>query len=253
MAISILNGFTCNARIPRTWQTGTVCLIVESNRGPVLVDTGLGREDYSNPTWFTKLFRIITIMPFNPRQAAINQVQELGYRPEDFKHIILTHMHFDHCGGLPDFPHAKIHVVRKEYEAFIHQRGFLRAAYVQRHIAHKPDFVFYEETGDTWFEFSAIRITGFEPEIWFIPMPYHTPGLCGIAIKTEAGWHFHCGDAAADFRRHDIPEWSIRLILGPYMPRLREFATDHPEIRMTASHMFLDYFGPSAAANERQS
>jgi hypothetical protein len=78
--------------------------------------------------------------------------------------------------------------------------------------------------------------------MYFIPMPYHSVGMCGIAIKTTDGWHFHCADAAADFHQKDIPDWTIRLILGPHMPRLRKFASAHPEIQMTASHMFLDFF-----------
>ena len=69
-------------------------------------------------------------------------------------------------------------------------------------------------------------------------MPYHTVGMCGIAIKTEDSWHCHCGDAAADFRRHDIPGWILGLILGPDVPRLRKFSSEHPEVSMTASHMF---------------
>lgn len=242
MTIRILNGFTCSAHIPRNWNTGLVCLLIESNQGLVLVDTGPGLDDYADPTWITKLFRHITIMPFDPQEAAVNQVRRLGYKPEDVRHIILTHMHFDHCGGMPDLPHAKVHVHGREYEAFTTHKGFLSAAYVRRHIAHKPDFVLYEDTGQKWFDFEAIRIKGFDPEMWFIPMPYHSPGMSGVAIKTEGGWHFHCGDAAADFRRSDIPEQTIRLILGPYMPRLRRFSSDHPEVRMTASHMFLDFF-----------
>lgn len=106
MKIQILNCFTCNARFPRELETGTVCLLVETDQGLTLVDTGLGLDDYAHPTWFTQFFRIITSMPFDPQEAAINQIQRLGYKPEDLKHIILTHMHFDHCGGLPDFPHA---------------------------------------------------------------------------------------------------------------------------------------------------
>ncbi len=214
MTIHIFNGFTCSARIPRNRNTGLVCLLIESNQGLVLVDTGPGLDDYADPTWFTKFFRAITIMPFDPLEAAINQVMRLGCKPEDVKHIILTHMHFDHCGGLPDFPHAKVHLHRREYEAFTTQKGFLGAAYVQRHIAHKPDFVFYEDTGEKWFDFNAIRLTCFDPEMWLIPMPYHSLGMSSVAIKTESGWHFHCGDAAADFRQSDIPDWAIRLILS---------------------------------------
>ena len=246
MTIRIFNGFTCCARIPTTWKTGLVCLLIETNQGLTLVDTGLGLQDYTKPTWFTQLFRIITYMPFDSNEAAVNQLPKIGHPPQDLKHIILTHMHFDHIGGLADFPDAKVHVYKKEYDAFIHRKGFLSAAYIPRQIAHKPDFVFYEDTGEKWFEFDAIRINCFEPEIYFIPMPHHSVGMCGIVIKTEMGWHFHCADAVAGFRRDDIPAWAIRIILGPYMPRLRELSAKHPEIKMTAGHMFLDFFGKEA-------
>jgi hypothetical protein len=70
MTIYLLNCFTCNARYPRKMKTGTLCLLIETDRGPALVDTGLGLRDYSEPTWFTKLFRVITIMPFDRNEAA---------------------------------------------------------------------------------------------------------------------------------------------------------------------------------------
>lgn len=241
MTIHLFNGFTCNARF-NDWRTGLVCLLVETNQGLLLVDTGIGTADYTHPTWFTQLFRVITDMPFNPQEAAVNQLKRLGYQPEDVKHLVLTHMHFDHCGGLPDFPHAKVHVHRREYEAFKNQKGFLGSAYIQRNIAHDPEFVLYEDSGEKWFEFNAIRLRGFEPEIYLIPMPYHSRGMSGVAIQTETGWYFNCGDAAADFRQTNIPEWTIRFFLGPYMPRLREFRAAHPEITAVASHMFLDFF-----------
>ena len=65
MPIHFMNCFTCNARFP-DWKTGTLCLLVETDQGPLLVDTGLGRADYARPTWFTQFFRLITIMPFDP-------------------------------------------------------------------------------------------------------------------------------------------------------------------------------------------
>ncbi|MFZ5922409.1 MAG: MBL fold metallo-hydrolase [Chloroflexota bacterium] len=241
MALHIFNSFTCNAHWPSDWKTGEVSLLVETSDGLVLVDTGLGLDDYARPTWFTQFFRAITVMPFDPDEAAVNRIKGLGFRPEDVRHIVLTHMHFDHCGGLADFPHAKVHVHRKEYMAFTGRRkGYLGAAYVPRHIAHKPDFVLYDATGEKWFDFDAIRLP-FDPEMWLIPLPGHTPGLCGVAVKTGTGWHLHCGDAAADFRK-DLPRLAIRLFLGPHEPRLRAFGQAHPEVTLTASHMFLDYF-----------
>jgi glyoxylase-like metal-dependent hydrolase (beta-lactamase superfamily II) len=242
MAIHYLNCFTCNARFIG-WKTGTLCLLVETNLGLALVDTGLGLEDYARPTWFTQFFRVITSMPFDPQEAAVNQINKLGFNPEDIHHIVLTHMHFDHCGGLPDFPHAKVHVHRREYEAFVNgPRRFKELAYIERNIIHVTDWGLYDSTGATWFGFDAIRLPGFEPQIWLIPLFGHSQGHCGVAIQTPAGWHFHCGDAGVDIERNQAPDWLIAAALGPHWSRLRAFAQSHAEVKLTASHMFLDFF-----------
>ena len=243
MTIHVLNCFTCNARWPSKMKTGMVCLLVEIDQGLVLVDTGLGLRDYAQPTWFNQFFRIITIILFDPNEAAINQVKRLGYKPEDVKHIILTHMHFDHCGGLPDFPHAKVHVHRREYEAFtdnkiLHWDEF---AYIPRNIAHQPEFILYDNANAKWYEFDAIRLP-FEPEMYLIPLHGHSRGHCGLVIKTENGWHFHVADAGVDIERNVVPDWVIAIMLGPHWPRLRRFAKEHSEVTLTASHMILDFF-----------
>ena len=241
MTIHFLNGFTCNARIPRHWECGTLDLLVETEQGLALVDTGLGTEDYIHDSGILKLFKVVTRVPLNPQEAAIRQVARLGYKPEAVHHIVLTHMHFDHCGGLPDFPWAKAHVYRREYEAFLERpRQFADLAYVRRHIAHAPDWAFYQDTGEKWFDFDAIRLP-FEPEMWLVPLPGHTRGLCGVAVKTPAGWLFQASDAAALFNT-EAPAWLIRLALGPHQPRIRQFAIDHPEVRVVTGHMWLDWF-----------
>ena len=242
MAIHLLNCFTCSARWFITLKTGMVCLLVETDQGLVLVDTGLGLDDYANPTWMTRLFRMITVMPFDPNEAAVNRVRQLGYKPEDVKHIILTHMHFDHCSGLPDFPHAKVHVHRREYEAFTDHKilHWDEYAYIPRYIARHPEFILYDNADAKWYGFDAIRLP-FEPEMYFIPLHGHSHGHCGVAIKTFEGWFFHAADAGAVYD-NETPRWLIRVVLGPHDPALRAFMKAHPEVLVSNSHMFPEFF-----------
>jgi len=242
LAIHLLNCFTCNLRLSRRWKSGTLCLLVETNQGLVLVDTGIGTEDYQGPPAVLRLFQLITVVPLDREEAAVRQVARLGYRPDEVRHIVLTHMHFDHCGGLPDFPHAKVHVNRREHEAFFGRpRRWADFGYVRRHAAHRPDFVLHHETGEHWFDLEAIRLP-FEPQIWMVPLYGHTRGHSGVAIQTDEGWLFHVADSAAIELTPRTPEWLVRLFMGPHQPRLRRFAAAHPEVRLTTGHIWLSSF-----------
>jgi glyoxylase-like metal-dependent hydrolase (beta-lactamase superfamily II) len=180
-------------------------------------------------------------LPFDPRQAIKNQILGLGYKPEEVRHIILTHMHFDHCGGLPDFPWAKVHVHRREYDAFTGGlRRWTDMAYTQRHVAHRPDWVLYDSLGEKWYDLDAIRLP-FDPEMWMVPLHGHSRGHCGVAVKSKDDWFFNAADAGAVYN-NETPAWLIKLVLGPYDARLRRFMHDHPEVHLVNSHMFLEYF-----------
>jgi glyoxylase-like metal-dependent hydrolase (beta-lactamase superfamily II) len=241
MSINILNCFTCNAPWPLKMKTGMVSTLVETEQGLVLIDTGPGRDDYIHPPAILRLFRVIMSVPFDPQEAVIHQLPRLEYKPEDVRHIILTHMHFDHCGGLPDFPWAKVHVHRREYDAFTgRMRQWTDLAYVQRHITHVTDWALYDGGGEKWYDFDAIRLP-FKPEMWLVPLHGHSWGHCGVAVKLEAGWFFNAADGGAVY--NDVtPAWLIRLVLGPHDARLREFKDAHPEVQVTNSHMSPDWF-----------
>lgn len=233
---------TCNARVPASLRTGALCLLVETDAGLVLVDTGLGRDDYVHRTAILRAFRVVTILPLKPEEMAVHQVAQIGFQPEDVRHIVLTHMHFDHCGGLLDFPHATVHVHQRELDAFLGpRRRWLDLGYVRRHLAHRPQIVTYADTNGRWYDFDAIRLP-FRPEMWLVPLFGHTRGHCGVAIRTERGWHFHAGDAASPGLATGFPDWAIRLVMGPHALPLLAWAAAHPEIELTAGHMPLTYF-----------
>ena len=242
MAIRFLNCFTCNARVPRSWRTGTLCLLKNTAQGLVLVDTGPGLNDYRHPPGILRVFQIITKVAMNAEETAVRRIARLGTSPDEVRHIILTHMHFDHCGGLGDFPQATVHVHQREFEAFVGKpRQFGDLGYVRRHIAHQPRIELYQEGTESWYGLPACRLP-FEPEIWLVPLHGHTRGHCGVAIRTECGWHFHVGDAAPVGLEDYAPRWLVNLVLGPQTDRPRGFAREHPEICITTGHMWLQFF-----------
>lgn len=241
MSIHMLNCMTVEPWFPR-WKVGTPCLLVETDQGLVLVDTGLGLRDYASPSLLVRFFRSALGVPNNPQQAAVRQLARLGYQPEAVQHIVLTHLHFDHAGGLPDFPHAQVHVHQREYEALQHPRGLTELFYDRSHFAHGPRWICHEQQTGEWQGLDAIRLP-FTPEMYLIPLFGHTCGHCGVAIRDGTGWLFQCADALPTNAQFDLtPDWINRLVIGPHVPRLRAWAAAHPNVHIIGAHMWLSFF-----------
>ena len=98
------------------------CLLVETNDGLALVDTGIGLGDIANPPRLGRKWVRQTTPQLDPAETAVRQVKALGYSPDDVRHLLLTHLDRDHAGGIPDFPNAKVHVHRRELDMAVLNR-----------------------------------------------------------------------------------------------------------------------------------
>ncbi len=174
------------------------CLLIETEQGLVLVDTGLGLQDVAHPhERLNEVFRATMRVQLHEEETAIAQIRRLGFDPADVRHIVLTHLDFDHAGGIEDFPQAKVHVYGEELRA-AQQRDTLiaKGRYRPQQWDEDVDWRLYEDRGEPWFGFDSIRnLEGLPPEILLIPLIGHTWGHCGVAVDTDQGWLLHAGDA----------------------------------------------------------
>lgn len=185
------------------------CLLIETDaRGLVLVDTGYGLKDVRHPhrrphPRITRAWRSLLNIRLREEECAIRQIEALGFQAADVRHIVLTHLDFDHAGGLEDFPHAAVHVMRAEFDtAAGPRRGFVhRNRYRSRQWDEVTDWRRYGASGAPWFGFDAVReLDGLPPEILMVPLPGHSWGHAGVAIRRGGGesgreWLLHAGDA----------------------------------------------------------
>lgn len=108
--------------------------------------------------------------PGIPMQGApySSAVGNLGVDPWSLEDVILTHMHFDHVGGLMEFPGRRVHVHEIELDA--------------------PYAGMWSGLLDT---VEVIRLSGDEGEIepgvrWMLT-PGHSDGLITLLVDTEEG------------------------------------------------------------------
>jgi len=175
------------------------CLAIETDDGLVLVDTGFGLNDVAAPRKRLSGFFLALLSPdFREELTAVRQLQRLGFAAGDVRHIVLTHLDFDHAGGLDDFPHAKVHMLQQERDDAVAQRTWLdRQRFRPQQWGTRGNWrVYPSAAGEPWFGFDAVRqLSGLPPEILMVPLAGHTLGHAGVAIRREGGWLLQAGDA----------------------------------------------------------
>jgi glyoxylase-like metal-dependent hydrolase (beta-lactamase superfamily II) len=184
------------------------CLLVETGSSLVLIDTGFGLRDIAAPrTRLSKLFLALMAPELRQEMTAIRQIQRLGFDPRDVRNIVLTHLDFDHAGGLDDFPWAAVHMLAAERDAAVAQRTVLdRMRYrpQQWGLTAGNWRVYHAGEGQTWLGFDCVRdLDGVPPEILMVPLIGHTFGHAGIAIDGDEGWRLLAGDAYFFHREMD--------------------------------------------------
>jgi glyoxylase-like metal-dependent hydrolase (beta-lactamase superfamily II) len=175
------------------------CLLIETAQSLVLVDAGLGLEDVHHPRErIGRGFMSFVRPKLEEGETALRQIERLGFKAQDVRHIVLTHLDLDHAGGISDFPDARVHVFRPEHEGAIQRLTLLeRRRYRPLQWSHNPRWAVHEAAaGESWNGFEAIRALDDKlPEVLLIPLVGHTRGHCGVAVRDGDGWLLHAGDA----------------------------------------------------------
>jgi glyoxylase-like metal-dependent hydrolase (beta-lactamase superfamily II) len=117
----------------------------------------------------------------------------LGIVPEEVATVIVTHLHYDHAGGLHLFPAAVLHMQAAEMAyatgpCMCHD--MLRLPYTGAHICeavrrlYSGKVVFHDGDAEIADGVSVHRIGG------------HSRGLQAVRVRTQAGWLVLASDAA---------------------------------------------------------
>lgn len=228
------------------------CLLIESERGLILVDTGFGTQDVKHPESLG-----ISSHLFGWKRSlegtALHQLKTLGFQAADVRHIVVTHLDLDHAGGLSDFPSAQVHCLKSEWQAANDRRGWQgKQRYRPSQLVHHPHWRLHEVSdGESWQGFQRVReIPGIPPEILLIPLPGHSLGHLGIAVGLEGeSWLLHAGDSYYDrlelynpkqlsfglkYLRHTIH--ADRKLAWENQKQLHHLIENHKNIRVFCSH-----------------
>lgn len=185
----------------------TNCLLLDRNGRRVLVETGCGDK------WTEKERRIYGLED----RCVLDALQEIDIEPESIDRVIVTHLHFDHAGGLtrldgdravPCFPSADVVVQRREWEDALENKSTMTGTYLRSHLDPIRDRLHCVD--------GEIEL---EPGIHLVPDPGHTWGQQAVLVDTPEGRLFFPGDLMPTVH-HLGAAWSCGYDMEPFQSKL---------------------------------
>ena len=187
------------------------CLLVEHPGGLVLVDTGVGNK--GSPK-FREIYGIENAGETGPTRLE-DALAASGYRPEDVRWVVNTHLHFDHCGGNTvrrpggavelAFPGATHVLQRRELEFASHPNERTRASYLA------PNFAPVAAAARTRLIDGETELL---PGVHCLPTPGHVPFHQSVVVRDGGETLCFLGDLIPT-AAHLQPAWIMAYDLEP--------------------------------------
>ena len=157
--------------------------LVKHPKGDLLIDTGFGRNIDRQFRTMPLFFRAIT--SYSLWQPAADKLRAAGYDPKSLRAILLTHSHWDHVSGLPDFPDVPVWVTPQERE-FIRKSGPMDFCKLFIGIRYEE----YGFEGGPYLGFPVSHDVYGDGSIVVVPAPGHTPGGVIIFVTLPNGTRY---------------------------------------------------------------
>ncbi len=161
------------------------CLFIETDTRRILVDAGIGDKHNSRLKFF---------QPFDQKDIA-GEILKIGYRPEEVTDVIITHLHFDHCGGctvfnsdkkvVPAYPNATYHLSLTQWKNYRNPSLFEKGSFFADNI--EPVY----DAGQLQFALEDMHL---DEHVRLELYDGHTPGQIVVLFNTEEGNYAFPGD-----------------------------------------------------------
>ncbi len=173
------------------------CMLIEDGKQLILIDCGLG--DKQDPKFFSH---------YEPHgEASLDKsVKALGYSFDDITDVLLSHLHFDHCGGaikregdklVPAFKNATYWSNEKHWQWATQPNGREKASFLKENILP------IKESGQL--KFAEDGSTELNPNIVLKTVSGHTESMFTPIIKVGDKSIVYCADLFPSMAHIPLP------------------------------------------------
>lgn len=170
-------------------------LLVHDELGPILVDAPFGPEGPSNTGEISGALMRRSGVVFKPEWAIVPRIEQLGFRASEINHVLMTHLHFDHTGGMKSVAHATFHIDRDEwtYASGLKPLEATRQGFVLGDYRALAPRIQKLDLSQATLE-TGLDIFG-DGSIEAVPLRGHTIGHTGVRCRVGDQLVFYVGDA----------------------------------------------------------
>ena len=159
--------------------------LIDHPKGTALFDTGLHNAIFTDKAGYLGKMAKWLDVTFHPGEEISARLGALDRDVAKIETVIVSHLHFDHCGGNAQVPNARMVVQAKEWAA-----------------GHEPDHIRTNgyKTEDYDLGHDILEIEGEydvfgDKSVVCIPTYGHTPGHQSLLVRAEGGDVVLAGDA----------------------------------------------------------
>lgn len=200
----------------RAFHPLSCALIDHAEAGWVLFDTGLGAR--TRALLERRPMRLLTRwMPivYDESMQLRHRLEALGVSPHAVTRVLMSHLHLDHTGGMPDLPWATFTVAKDEWDAAQKMqplRGLLSGYAVDDFRDAAIHTIDYPLPSPIWPFTQGHDVLG-DGSLILLPTPGHTPGHQSLLVTLLSGRRvLLAGDAVYVHQNYMLPADQGRLI-----------------------------------------
>jgi glyoxylase-like metal-dependent hydrolase (beta-lactamase superfamily II) len=222
--------------------------VIEHRDGLILFDTGQDRASVTDPNYFPAglpglIYDRLARFGIGPDETLTARLRALGYGIDDVSTAVLSHLHQDHIGGLPELRHANVITSRSEWQTILRPlpepRGFLRShidlpGLRWQHLEPEP------MTDADLGPFTTGHDLFGDGSIVLLPTPGHTPGSLSMLIRRPGRAPLlMVGDLTYDARllaEGKVPGAGDRKQMRGTVAMVNALRRRHPDLTILAAH-----------------
>jgi len=170
--------------------------VIEHDEGVIVVDTGETARVHErgyHPPWHP-FYRRAVRFSVQPQEELGPQLNKLGIGTRDVRHVVLTHLHTDHAGGLAHVAGSRVWVARAELD-----RAAGVGGRIQGYLPHRwpkwrtPELIRFDSRPLGLFD-ESMSLTK-RGDVLIVPTPGHTPHHVSVVVRGDVSF-FLAGDTS---------------------------------------------------------